>query len=538
MIDNTSTNSPKKSQQFLPLIIAIVLAGGIFLGYLIGQKMTDKTSVFEVYEYNKIDDVLDYVESNYVDSIDRLDLENKAIEELLADLDPHSYYIPSEEIQGVEEDMQGNFEGIGVQFRILKDTINIENTIEGGPSEKAGVQGGDKIIAVEDSTVAGVGVTNGDVMKMLKGPKGTQVKITVWRSGKEIPFTITRDKIPLFSVDATYMLDDINGYIKVNRFAATTYDEFMDGVSRLKSEGMQNLILDLRGNPGGYLQAAVEMVDELLADRKLVVYTEGLHQEKYEYKTSRNGIFETGKLVVLIDQNSASASEIMAGAIQDWDRGTIIGRRSFGKGLVQDQHAFPDNSALRLTIARYYTPSGRSIQKPYEDLEAYYSEVDERFDNGELLGTDSTNHQNDSLVYYTLVENRPVYAGGGIAPDIFMPIDTTYVNFYVAILRQYITPFLHVYSEQEQAALDGYNENQFVQNFKITDQVLNDFEEYATKEGYKGSISNNPSYVKGLKLLLKANLGRQLYNRETFYKVMNTESPIIDKALEVLSKES
>ena len=537
MNNKLTPNSPQKSQAFRPLILALILAGGILLGYFIGENMSDKTPVFQEYQYNKIDDVLDYVEQNYVDSIDRNELENKAIEELLIDLDPHSYYIPAEETQSVEEDMQGNFEGIGVQFRIIKDTISIENTIEGGPSEKAGVMGGDKIIAVEDSIVAGVGVTNGDVMKLLKGPKGTQVSITVWRSGKEITFTITRDKIPLFSVDAAYMLDEINGYIKVNRFAATTYEEFMAGVSFLKDQGMRNLVLDLRGNPGGYLQAAVEMVDEFLEDRKLVVYTEGLHQAKYEYKTSRNGIFEKGKLVVLIDQNSASASEIMAGAIQDWDRGTIIGRRSYGKGLVQNQHAFPDNSALRLTVARYYTPSGRSIQKPYEDLAAYYKEVDERFNNGELLGTDSTNHQNDSLVYYTLVEKRPVYAGGGIAPDIFMPLDTTYVNFYVAVLRQYITPFLHTHLSQEKSSFANYTEDRFIKQYQISDELLIAFEAYASQEGFKGEFSEDQVYLSGLKLLIKANLARLLFDRESFYKVVNSESPMINKALEVLMQD-
>jgi carboxyl-terminal processing protease len=311
----------------------------------------------------------------------------------------------------------------------------------------------------------------------------------------------------------------------------------MAGVSFLKDQGMQNLILDLRGNPGGYLQAAVEMVDEFLEDRKLVVYTEGLHQAKYEYKTSRNGIFEKGKLVILIDQNSASASEILSGAIQDWDRGTIIGRRSYGKGLVQNQHAFPDNSALRLTVARYYTPSGRSIQKPYEDLDAYYKEVDERFNNGELLGTDSTNHQNDSLVYYTLVEKRPVYAGGGIAPDIFMPLDTTYENFYVAVLRQYITPFLHTYMLQEKSSFANYTEDRFIKQYQISDELLVAFEAYASQEGFKGEFSEDQVYLSGLKLLIKANLARLLFDRESFYKVVNSESPIIDKALEILMQD-
>lgn len=531
-MNNITPGKPADNKQSLhPLIIALVLAGGILLGYMINGQSANKTTVFTSYEYNKIDDVLDYVEQNYVDSIDRPALEDKAIEELLADLDPHSYYIPAEETQSIEEDMQGNFEGIGVQFRIIKDTINIENIIEGGPSEKVGIQGGDKIIEVEDSLVAGVGVSNGDVMKLLKGPKGTRVSITVLRSGKLIPFSITRDKIPLYSVDAVYMLNAQTGYIKVNRFAATTYEEFMQGVSMLKNEGMENLIFDLRGNPGGYLQAAVEMADELLDGRKLVVYTEGLHQEKYEYTTARKGIFEEGQLVILIDQNSASASEIVAGAIQDWDRGIIIGRRTFGKGLVQDQHAFPDNSALRLTIARYYTPSGRSIQKSYDDLDAYFSEVDLRYENGELLGLDSMSNTQDTIEYFTLVKKRIVYGGGGIAPDIFMPLDTSYANYYVASLRQYISPFLYVYMENEKSKLDAYNEANFVKSFQVSASMLANFKEYAQKEGYKGEFSSVAEYEKGLKTLLKANLARQLFNRESFYKALNSESPIIEEAL-------
>lgn len=530
-MNNITPNSPNSRQSLHPIIIAIVLAGGIFLGYMINTVSAEKTTVFDSYEYDKIGDVLDYVERNYVDSINRENMENQAIEDMLEDLDPHSYYIPAEETQGIEEDMQGNFEGIGVQFRIIKDTINIESIIEGGPSEKVGVQGGDKIVEVEDSLVAGVGVSNGDVLKMLKGPKGTRVKITVYRNGNLIPITITRDKIPLYSVDASYMLNKETGYIKVNRFAATTYDEFMHGIATLKDQGMKNLIFDLRGNPGGYLQAAVEMTDELLDGKKLVVYTEGLHQEKYEYTTARKGIFEEGELIILIDQNSASASEILAGAVQDWDRGLILGRRSFGKGLVQDQHAFPDNSALRLTIARYYTPSGRSIQKPYEDLDAYFDEVDGRFETGELLAEDSTNSLPDSLKYYTLIEGRPVYGGGGISPDVFVPIDTSYANYYVATLRQYISPFLYVYADDEKASLEAYNEDNFIKGFKVSESMLTAFKVYSKKQGFRDEFQDVPAYDHGLRILLKANLARQLFSKESFYKALNNESPIIEEAL-------
>jgi carboxyl-terminal processing protease len=529
-------NTSDQKQSLHPFIIAIVLAGGIFLGYIIGINGINKPSVFTKYNYNKIDDILDYIEANYVDSVNRYDIEEKAIAELLADLDPHSYYIPAEETQSIAEDMQGNFEGIGVQFRIVKDTILIENTIEGGPSEKVGIQAGDKIVFVGDSLIAGVGVSNADVMLLLKGPRGTKVNIKVLRKGKLIPFSITRDKIPLYSVDASYMLNKTTGYIKVNRFAATTYDEFVAGVQNLQKEGMEHLVLDLRGNPGGYLQAAVEMTDEFLEGKKLVVYTEGLHQDKYEYITNRKGVFEEGKLVVLIDQNSASASEIMAGAIQDWDRGVIIGRRSFGKGLVQDQHEFPDKSALRLTIARYFTPTGRSIQKSYEDKDAYFNEVDFRYENGELLGLDSTGAHQDTVKYYTLVKKREVYGGGGITPDVFMPLDTSYANLYVAQLRQYILPFLYDYVESNRTALEKYNVASFTNSFKVDAKLFGEFQNFARLEGYSESFSSNAAYNEGLQLLIKANLAKQLFQNEGFYRVINSDAPIIKEALKQIKK--
>ena len=536
MNSNFSEKPSDKKQNLHPLILALMVAGGILFGYLLSVNTVNKPSVFSDYEFNKLDQVLNYLENNYVDSLNRKDIEEKAIEEILADLDPHSFYIPASETQDIADDMNGNFEGIGVQFLIKKDTINIEETIKDGPSEKLGIEAGDKIIFIEDSLIAGVGITNNDVIKMLKGPKGTKVKIKVLRNGELIPYVITRDKIPLYSVDATYMVDKQTGYIKINRFSATTYEEFMDGVSALKKKGLQNLIIDLRGNPGGYLQSAVLIADELLAGEKLVVYTEGLHQEKYEYTTNRKGIFEEGKLIVLIDQNSASASEILAGAVQDWDRGTVIGRRSYGKGLVQDQHAFPDNSALRLTIARYYTPSGRSIQKPYDDKDAYYNEVNERYESGELLGVDSNIIHHDTIKYYTLVEKREVYGGGGIEPDIFVPIDTAYANFYVLKLRRDLSAFINVYVNENKSSLDKFNVNNFASGFVVTDKIYDQFIAYAQQMGYDGEISSNPIYKDGIKLLLKANIAKKLYDNEGFYKAVNFKSHIIEESLKQINK--
>lgn len=531
--NNFGKPSNSKKQNLHPLILALVLAGGILLGYMVSINTVEKPSILQKYNYNKIEDVIKYIDNNYVDSLNVKDLENKAIENLLSDLDPHSVYIPSSEMQAVEEDMQGNFEGIGVEFRIRKDTISIEATIQDGPSEKIGIVAGDKIIYVEDSLVAGVGVKNSDVVKMLKGPKGTKVKVTMLRQGDLIPFYIVRDKIPIYSVDASYLLNKETGYIKVNRFAATTYDEFSSSLKKLKKQEIKNLIIDLRGNPGGYLQAAVEMIDEILTDDKLVVYTEGLHQPRVDYLTDSKGLFEEGKLVVLVDQFSASASEIMAGAIQDWDRGTIIGRRTFGKGLVQEQHLFPDTSALRLTVARYYTPSGRSIQKPYDDKDSYYQELGNRFEDGELLGTDSLaeTHQ-DTVVYYTKVEKRKVYGGGGIAPDVFVPLDTLMTNNYVASFRQYMAPFLFDYTTKNKAEFDKYNVDNFVGNFQVSNEMLLSFISYAQSNGFERKLSDNTNYKRGIKVLLKANLAKQLFKNEGFYRVVNSESEAIKKALE------
>ncbi|MEZ4978715.1 MAG: S41 family peptidase [Chitinophagales bacterium] len=531
MLSNNDGASKTSKESLHPLLIALVLAGGIVLGYLINAASPSKPSVFSSYTYDKMDDLLDYIENNYVDSIDRSELEEKAIVELLMDLDPHSYYIPATEMVGIEEDMQGNFEGIGVQFLIEKDTVRIESPIQGGPSEKVGIEAGDLIITIEDSLVAGVGITNSDVMKLLKGPKGTSVNLEVLRNSKILAFTIVRDKIPLYSVDIAYLIKDKTGYLKINRFSATTYDEFMKGMEELLDQGMESLILDLRNNPGGYLQAAVDIADEFLSDKKLIVYTEGLHQRKYEYSAGKKGVFEKGKLVVLLDQNSASASEILAGAIQDWDRGLIIGRRSFGKGLVQDQHLFPDNSALRLTIARYYTPSGRSIQKPYEDKQAYFLELDERYLDGELLGLDSNQNKQDTVKYYTLIEKKEVYGGGGISPDIFVPIDTSYANLFVAQLRASILPFLHDYKSKSESELTKYELDDFVQKFQVSDKMLGDFISFAQKQSSVELGGLNTTYSRGLKILLKANLAKQLFYNEGFFKAINQEDQLILEAI-------
>ncbi|MCB0402125.1 MAG: S41 family peptidase, partial [Flavobacteriales bacterium] len=402
-----------------------LVAGLLFAQYASAQYVQSEGS-------KKFDALMQYINYAYVDSTDESKMVEDAIVAVLKELDPHSVYIPKKELEKMNEPLVGNFEGIGIQFNILKDTLIVVSPISGGPSEKVGLLAGDKIVEVDGENIAGIGLQNSDVQKKLRGKKGTKVNVGIKRRGSKstLNFTITRDKIPIFSVDAAYMATPDIGYIKINRFANNTIDEFREGMAKLKEQNMKHLIIDLRGNGGGYLKTAIQLADELLEDRKLIVYTEGLKNPKQEYYTTSKGGFEKGKLVILIDEGSASASEIVSGAIQDYDRGLIIGRRSFGKGLVQKPFSLPDGSAVRLTVARYHTPSGRCIQRPYDEgKEAYYKEFSRRFENGEYLSEDSINFP-DSLRYKTLNSNRVVYGGGGIMPDVFVPIDTSMNSTY------------------------------------------------------------------------------------------------------------
>jgi len=419
-----SINNSKRSI-YLPIALAVAVVLGFFLGVKLAPISSSGDNVLFINpnKYNKVNDVINYVEQDYVDSLSRSDLEKLAIDGILESLDPHSSYITADEFNTVNDPLTGNFEGIGIQFRIEKDSITVIHTIPGGPSEKVGLMAGDRIVTINDSLIAGVGLTSEGAVKLLKGPRGTEVNVGVKRKNREglVDFTIIRDVIPTWSVDYSYLVDSSTGYIKVSRFAATTYDEFVEAMDKLIDKGMDRLILDLRGNYGGYLKAAIQMSDEFLEDDVLIVYTEGKNRpNNYAYATKK-GMFENNEVVVLIDEGSASASEIVAGAIQDNDRGTIVGRRSFGKGLVQEQLNLPDGSALRLTVARYHTPTGRNIQRPYElGSDDYYTEFMERYVNGEMENADSI-HFDDSLRYVT-PGGKVVYGGGGIMPDVFVPI--------------------------------------------------------------------------------------------------------------------
>jgi carboxyl-terminal processing protease len=533
----------KKYNAFLPIILSLVLVIGLWLGYFLSNRLQNNSALSQnnrAATNDKINSLLDYIEYQYVDTINKKDLVEKTVTSMLQSLDPHSSYIAASEFETVNEPLEGNFDGIGVEFNIIKDTIRVITPIEGGPSEKIGIRAGDKIVKVEGKIVAGVKITNKEVFDKLRGKSGSIVNVSILRSGiqKPLVFNITRDAIPLYSIDASYMVNTTVGYIKISKFAATTYDEYLKAFNALSKQGMKKLILDLRGNPGGYLNAAVDISDEFLVNGLQIVYTQGKASPKKVYKATERGSFENNGLAILIDEGSASASEIVAGAIQDNDRGTIIGRRSFGKGLVQDQLQLPDGSAIRLTIARYYTPTGRCIQKPYsDDKSQYYSEEYDRYEHGELLNADSI--KLDKTKKYITPEGKIVYGGGGIMPDVFVPLDTaknnTFVNkvFYTGA----INTFAFEYADNNRTKLKSFgNAKNYIAQFEISNAILEEFYAYCDKQHTKlGSISKEKT-SQALKSYLKAFIGRDVFDKDAYYPIINQSDKCILKATEVLSK--
>ena len=495
-----------------------------------------------IYEQTfKFGKFIDYLDRYYVDTVNTAKFVEEAIVKTLENLDPHSVYISQEDFEKMNEPLEGNFEGIGIQFNILKDTLMVVTPIPGGPSEEVGILAGDRIIEVEGENIAGVGLTNDDVFRLLRGAKGTQVKVGILRRNmaEMLDFTITRDKIPIYSLDAAYMIDDVNGYIKINRFAATTMMEFNKAMADLLDKGMKNLVLDLTGNGGGYLNAAVEMGDEFLENESLIVYTEGLNSYRKEYRATQKGRFEQGNLVIMIDEGSASASEIVSGAAQDWDRAVIVGRRSFGKGLVQSQLMLPDNSAIRLTIARYYTPTGRLIQKPYTNgRDSYQKEIYERYLHGEFTNEDSITFP-DSLKYKTLNDGRTVYGGGGITPDIFVALDTSfYSDYYGSILRKgIINRFVLTYVDNNRKDLQKkYPEfPKFESSFTADGAILKQLTDFATSEGVELNEEEFKTSEEQISVFVKARIAMGLYGTSEFYQVLNKRDNIFIKGVEVLN---
>ncbi len=488
----------------------------------------------------KFNALLYYVDQIYVDEIDSEALVEAAIVSMLEEMDPHSVYIPADELKAADEPLNGNFDGVGIQFNIFKDTIMVVSPISGGPSEKLGIMSGDRIVTVDGEVVAGTGVTNKDVQRLLKGPKGTLVTVGIKRSGEKelLIFEIIRDKIPIFSIDASYMVEPGIGYIKVNRFAKTTMSEMYEALANLRLEGMTDLILDLQGNGGGMLRTAIQMADEFLSEDKLLVYTEGRSFPREDTKARIAGRFETGRLVVLIDQGSASASEIVSGAVQDWDRGLIVGRRSFGKGLVQRPVNLPDGSAVRLTVQKYYTPSGRCIQKPYDDgVDAYRKEKYERFASGELLSLDSLDLP-DSLKYATRLQKRMVYGGGGILPDIFVPLDTTNnSSYFSSILRKGLdNRFALNFVDSLRTDLEEKypTENGFIQNFEVSEGMTADFLQFVAEEGIEFDEEGWETSQEAILLRVKAMVGRNILKQSTFYRVISGLNESLERAVQIL----
>ncbi|MBN8702053.1 MAG: S41 family peptidase [Bacteroidetes bacterium] len=537
----------RKFQILLPLLFAIILIIGVFIGIKISATYSSDTSLLQRIatkqsSNDKINQILDYIQTQYVDTINRKQLVDNTLQEVMQQLDPHSAYITAEESKAANEPLQGNFDGIGIEFNIVNDTIRVISPIVGGPSEALGIQPGDKIVKVEGKSVAGVKITNNDVFKKLRGPKGTTVNISVERRGikKLLDFSIVRNKIPIYSVDVAYMITKEIGYIKISRFAATTFDEYLEAFEKLRKQGMKKMVLDIRGNPGGLLNAAIDLSDEFLSDNKMIVYTEGRAHGRREYKATSSGEFEKNELVVLIDEGSASASEIVAGAIQDNDRGLVVGRRSFGKGLVQEQTDFPDSSAIRLTTARYYTPTGRCIQKSYKKgIEAYLKEEYERFENGELQSADSIKFI-DSLKFKTPA-GKIVYGGGGIMPDLFVPMDTvgrtTYLTelYYKGVVNQFA--FEWADKNRLQLKTKFHSIEQFVSDFEVGDDML----ERLVKQGESMKIKKNEGEFLVSKALLKQNIkslvARNIWGAEGYYKSQQSSDKAIGKAIEALLRK-
>ncbi len=527
----------KRTTIILPLLVAVSVAGGILIGNLLRQNTQIIQSPIMGYTRpNKLTTILQLIENGYVDSINSGDIVEQTIPDILKKLDPHTAYIPARNMKEVQEEMTGNFSGIGVQFSIQDDTVRVIEVIPNGPSSQVGILPGDRIVTVNDSLIAGVDVKNITVLKLLRGERNTKVEVGIIRKGhnKELEFEITRDNIPLISVDVSYMIDDETGYIKVTRFSEKTYSEFMQGMEKIHRQGAKKVIVDLRQNPGGSLASVLQIVDEFLEKGEDILYTEGVNQPRKTYKASGKNRWKEKEVFVMIDEFSASASEIFAGALQDNDRGLVIGRRSFGKGLVQEQIPLMDGSALRLTVARFYTPSGRSIQKSYENgNDEYYQDLHARFSHAEQLYADSIRF-NDSLKYQTRA-GRTVYGGGGIMPDVFVPMDTTGNSDYLErLLRKgLIYSFAYTYADNNRKILSEFETTDAFEQYLDKQKVLNEFINYASRNDIQRDEEGLKRSGELIETQLKAYIARNIMGEEGFFPIIKQVDNTLLQAIEI-----
>jgi len=527
----------KKIQVWLPLLFSITMVAGIYLGYKMRDQIPGK-GFFYMERRRPVQEIMDLIKNKYVDDVDINELADTAIQAMLSKLDPHSVFIPAKELDGVNEQINGNFFGIGIEFNVFNDSLNVINVLKDGPSYKAGIKTGDILLKANGIVISGKKIDTDSIRTILRGTQGSIVDVDILRGPQKMNVKITRDIIPISSIDASYMIDSTTGYIRLNTFTLQTYREFMQSLEALKKKGLQKLIFDLRGNGGGVLDEAVEIADEFLDGDKLITYTVGTHVAKKEYRCRREGQFEKGGLVVLADEGTASASEVIIGALQDWDRATVIGRRTFGKGLVQDQFDLSDKSALRLTIARYYTPIGRSIQRSYaKGSKAYYDDISNRYHDGEIYSADSV--KNDSSKIYKTAAGKKVFGGGGITPDYFIAADTSRMGMGMMKLYEKgtLNDFGYKYYLSHPSIVQSFKTpGAFARNFEITEPDWKFFENMSTADSIdlKGLTENEKTY---LYRSLKTSIARQLWRNEGYFEVNNTEDNAIKKALEVLQKK-
>ncbi|MEZ4874870.1 MAG: S41 family peptidase [Flavobacteriaceae bacterium] len=528
----------KPSKKYTPLLVGLAIAVGVFIGSKLNFQDNNEKIFATNSKKDKLNRLIDYIDYEYVDNVNTDSIVDVTVNGILENLDPHSVYIPASQYEENADDMRGNFVGIGVSFYVYNDSIAVIRPIEGGSAENAGIKGGDRILYADGKKLFGENIHRDSISKFLKGEINSKVDLKIYRKGEPelLDFKVKRKRIPIISVDASYMLNNETGYIKINRFSETTYAEFKEGLEALLDEGMKTLVLDLRDNPGGYISSAQKVLDEFLGNGKLLLITKNKAGDEDKSYATRKGDFENGKLYVLINENSASASEIVAGALQDNDKGTIVGRRSFGKGLVQREMALGDGSAVRLTIARYYTPTGRSIQRPYDNgIDSYYNDYEKRYKNGELLHADSIKVA-DSLKFVT-PKGKVVYGGGGIIPDVFVPKDTSIENETLDYVSRngFMSYFIFEYLEKNRKQFDGMSYEDFKDHYVVEDQLSEEFIAYARLQEAQIDLT---AYQEDLKIALKANIAQQLYGPNAYEYLLNKDDAMLRKVLELENKTS